>query len=169
MNRICVAIALVPVKEILTIAASGVSLIISVTALSVSLWDRRPRLMLRARKGNWYHLKPSLRRTEVIFMGMVEIFNASSRANAIREYRFWCRRKDGQWELMESGHYTNTTAGTEEAEVCNETPLTLAPYSGTQARVQAITKAPQPYEMEIRIEVEDLFGKTYRMDVVAAS
>lgn len=70
---------------------------------------------------------------------------------------------------MESGHYTNTTPGTKEAEICNETPLTLAPYSGTQARVQAITKAPQPYEMEIRIEVEDLFGKTYRMEVLAES
>jgi hypothetical protein len=156
-----------PIKDILTVAVSGVSLVISVTALSVSLWDRRPRLVLRARKGDWYHLKPNVGRANVIFMGMIEIFNASSRTNAVRDYHFWGRRKDGQWELMESGHYTNATPGTDEAEVCNETPFTLAPYSGTQARVQAITKAPQPYEMEIRIEVEDLFGKTYRMEVVA--
>jgi hypothetical protein len=102
-------------------------------------------------------------------MGMVEIYNASSRANAIRDYRFWCKRKERQWEPMESGHYTNSTPGTEEAEVCNETPLTLAPYSGTTARVQAITKAPQPYEMDVRIEVEDLFAKTYQMEVTAKS
>ena len=85
-------------------------------------------------------------------MGMIEIYNASSRTNAIRGYRFWGKRKDGQWEPLESGHYTNTTPGTEESEVCNETPLTLAPYSGGQARVQAIIKMPQPPEMDIRIE-----------------
>ena len=101
-------------------------------------------------------------------MGVIEIYNASSRTNAIRDYRFWGRRKDEQWTLLESGHYTNAK-GTPEAEICNETPLTLAPYSGTQTRVQAITKAPQPYEMEVRVEVEDLFGKTYSTEVIAKS
>ena len=102
-------------------------------------------------------------------MGMIEVYNASSRTNAIRDYRFWCRRKEGQWDLMEGEHYTNSEPETGEKEVCNGTPLTLAPYSGIQARVQAITKSPQPVEMEIRIEAEDLFGRTYRMEVLAKS
>jgi hypothetical protein len=160
--------ALTP-KDIFTIVGTVVSLVIAVTALSVSLWDRRRRLVLRARKGKWLHLKPTLHHKEVIFMGMIEIYNASSRTNAIRDYRFWCRRKDEEWQPMESEHYTNSTVGTDEAEVCNETPLTLASYSGTQARVQALTKGPQPYHMEVRIEVEDLFGKTYRVEVKVES
>jgi hypothetical protein len=70
---------------------------------------------------------------------------------------------------MESAHYTNRTSGTQEAgEVYNESPLTLAPYSGKEARVQALTKLlHQANELEIRIEVEDLFGKTYRLEVLS--
>src|SRR3989442_15851026 len=86
------------IKYFAPYVASALSLVISVTALSVSLWDRRPRLLLRARKGKWYHVKPTVSRAEVVFMGMVEIYNASSRANAIRDYRFWGRRKEGHWE-----------------------------------------------------------------------
>lgn len=101
-----------PTEEILTIAASGVSLIISVTALSVSLWDRRPRLMLRARKGDWYHLKPSLRRTEVIFMGMIEIFNAKFKGKCNPGLPFlgpkerWAMGADGERALHkhDAGH-----------------------------------------------------------------
>ena len=77
-------------------------------------------------------------------MGMVEVYNASARANAIRDYRFWYRIKGGQWQPMKSEHYTNTTPETGESEVCNETPLTVAPCSGMQIRVQAMTKAPRP-------------------------
>jgi len=54
-----------------------------------------------------------------------------------------------------------------ETWVVNATPLPLAPYSGIEAHVGAFTRVPIAHEMAIRIEVEDLFGKRYRTEVVA--
>jgi hypothetical protein len=110
---------------------------------------------------------------EVIFKGIIEIYNASSRANAIREYRFRCKLPDGKWKDMDSERYQITAFRTEigqvEPETFNETPLSLAPYSGAEVPVQAIVKMPRPYELPIIVEVEDLFGKKYRVEVTAIS
>ena len=58
----------------------------------------------------------------------------------------------------------------EEPKVYNHTPLTLAPYSGAEALVQGNIKMPrQPYEMEVKVVVEDLFGKHYLLIVKASS
>lgn len=51
----------------------------------------------------------------------------------------------------------------------NVTPLPIAPYSGAEVHVLGIVKMPQPYEVQVRIEVEDLFGKHYRIEVKAVS
>ncbi len=143
-------------------------IVISFIALFVALRDRRPLLILRARKGDWCTLKPTTDQKSVMFRGVVEIYNVSARANAIRDYEFWCKRKDANWEHMESEVY-HESVNDEVYAKNNETPLTLAPYSGIEANVLAFTKMPQPYEMLIRIEVEDLFGKRYRVQVKATS
>jgi hypothetical protein len=145
-----------------------VPIVISVTALFISLRDRRPRLTLRSRKGDWCKLTGTVNKSEVMFRGLVEVYNVSGRANAIRGYEFWGRRDSGSWEKMESELYRESAAGG-PAEKSNQTPLTLAPYSGIEVDVLAFTKMPQPYQMQVRVEVEDLFGKRYRVDVTATS
>ena len=52
-------------------------------------------------------------------------------------------------------------------EVFNPTPLPLPPYSGTEIHVEAIAQIPWPYELSVKVIVEDLFGKTYVAEVVA--
>jgi hypothetical protein len=145
-----------------------VPIVISVIALWISLRDRRPRLTLKARSGGeWYKLKPTEMRDQVAFMGIIEVYNVSSRANAIRDYRFLCKCEGG-WREMESALYSSPV-GDGSKEISNPTPFTLAPYSGAEVRVLAFTPKPQPYEMEVMIEVADLFGKTYHVIVKAVS
>jgi hypothetical protein len=146
-------------KDFLPVA----SVVISVTALFVSLRDRRPRLALRPRKGDWYKLDDSITGKELIFRGIVEAYNVSSRANAIRVYEFWCKREGGDWEKMESEFFT--VDGKDENG--NVTPFTLAPYSGAELHVIAVGKTPKPTKMQVRIRVEDLFGKHYKLEVTA--
>jgi hypothetical protein len=143
---------------------------ISIVALGYVLYDRHPRLKIKARKGDWYTLKDCSRpRYSVMFGGVVEIYNVSSRANAIREYRFLCKRAKGDWEEMESEYYFAVPLIGAASESLNRTPLILAPYAGVDAKIQAFIKKPRPVEMRVRIEVEDLFGKRYRLDVTAKS
>jgi hypothetical protein len=152
---------------------TGTPITISLTALSIVLFDLRPRLSLKSRKGNWNTLTPTMSTGEVIFKGIVEVYNASSRADAIREYHFRCKRPDGTWKDMDSERYKITAfrsgSDMDEPETFNETPLSLAPYSGAEVPVQAIVKIPRPYELPIIVEVEDLFGKKYCVEVTAIS
>jgi hypothetical protein len=152
---------------------TGTPIAISFTALSIVLFDRRPRLSLKSRKGKWYTLTPTMSSGEVIFKGIVEVYNASSRANAIRGYHFRCKLPDGTWKDMDSERYKITAfrsgSDLDEPATFNETPLSLAPYSGAEVPVQAIVKMPRPYELPIIVEVKDLFGKKYRVEVTAIS
>src|SRR6266446_5371222 len=132
--------------------------VISCIALFVALRDRRPKLSLKSRKGEWCKLKPAMSGGEIIFFGIVEVYNASARANAIRDYAFWCKRDKG-WEKMDSERYRNSQSIGALDTICNKTPLSLAPYSGEEVHVMAFFKGPQPYEIQVKIEVEDLFGK----------
>ena len=144
-------------------------IVISLVALFISLRDRRPRLTLRARKGDWCRLRPTLDSSASLFQGIIEVYNVSSRANAIRGYEFSGKRENGDWEKMESELYNNTPHEGEASEIFNQTPLTLAPYSGVEIRVQAFVKGPRPYKMHVRAEVEDLFGKRYWVEVTATA
>ena len=148
--------------------------ILSALALGYVIYDRRPHLTLKSRKGNWHtvDLGPGQNLRETRYEGIIEIYNRSSRANAIREYRFTCRDTDGTPLEMESELYSNTCAtggGVVKHEVFNQTPLPLAPYSGIEARLQAFAKMPMPDELSIDIEVEDLFGKRYSVRVIATT
>jgi hypothetical protein len=155
-----------PVLSFLKVA---VPIAISLIALWISLRDRRPRLSLKARKGEWYVFKRAIAGGEFIFMGVIEAYNSSSRANAIRGYHFRIKQDDGNWRDMDSEHYTVSDPDFGDAHVFNQTPLTLGPYAGIEVKVQAIAKTPQPHEALVRITVEDLFGKKYSVEVKATS
>jgi len=139
--------------------------VVSLAALAIVLNDRRPRLLLTARKGDWCELYEH--QGETIFQGIVEVYNTSGRANAIRSYGFLCQCPDGTWREMEWEPYLTEPTTQEEARIHNDTPLTLAPYSGTGVRVEASVKMPRPREMKVRVEVEDIFGKRYAATVLA--
>ena len=146
--------------------------ILSTTALIVVLVDRHPRIALRSKVGDWCKFRTALRGSEVIFMGVIEVYNRSSHANAIRAYGFEYRAIDGTWRPMESEQYLNkgdSTNGADGAgEIFNQTALTLAPYSAQEVRVQAIaTMGSLPSELPVRIEVEDLFGQKYKIELKA--
>lgn len=151
---------------------SVASFVLSVTALTISVRDRRPHLVVRPRKGDWAKFVVTHTDKDVMFKGVVEIYNRSSRANAIRDYAFWCKRET-RWEPMESERFKNIHQrqrdqfGEIKEKVSNVTPLALAPYSGIEAEVMAFTGLPPAHEIMIRIEVEDIFGKRYRTEVLA--
>jgi hypothetical protein len=153
-------------------AQSGPGILISGIALLVVLYDRRSRLTLRARKGEWYTLTPTMSGGEVIFQGVIEVYNRSGRSNAIRDYRFRCK-VEGKWREMESEFYRNTyrTGRPEESEpeTANRTPFALSPYSGAEILVQSIVNPPSSPELLIEIDVEDLLGKHYQVQVRAKS
>jgi hypothetical protein len=155
---------------ILPIVISFVALCGTLVALAITLWDRRPQLVLRPRRGDWCKLEPSFDRAELIFKGVVEVYNVSARANAIREYEFWGKRIDEDWEKMESELYNEYTS-VNDRKLNNLTPLTLEPYSGSPISVMAFGKMPprQPFEMEIKVRVQDLFGKWHETEVRALS
>jgi hypothetical protein len=134
---------------------------ISLIALFVPLWDRRRRLVLRPRKGAWAKVSVTQTGKDFTFKGLIEVYNLSSRSNAIRDYEFWCKR-EYSWEKMESELYRELAKG----ELYNETPLALAPYSGSEVKVMAMGKIPVA-DMSVRVEIEDLSGKRYRIELPA--
>jgi hypothetical protein len=149
---------------------STIALFFSFIALFFTFKDWRRRLLVRPRKASTYntyklHLTAQ---GEVAFLGGVEVYNLSSRSNAIRGYEFWRKKDDGKWAPMESQNYKEHS---EDGTFLNrnQTPITLAPYSGVEVRVLAFTSKPQPSEMQVRIEIEDLFGKRYRVEVKATT
>jgi hypothetical protein len=153
-------------KVIWDIAKTWVPILTAAGSLGIVIFDRRPRLKLRMRHGKWYLLKKNtVNSGEVIFIGVVEVYNVSSRANAIREYSFFCREKDDDtWKGMESEQYTSTTT----PEIFNQTPTTLQPYSGSEVKVQAIIRpARYPDELLVRVGIEDLFGHYKELEVKA--
>ena len=145
------------------------SMLISLTALYVSLSDRRPSLTLRTRKGHWCKLDDSVDQKDTIFRGIIEVYNVSSRANAIRGYEFWCKGESGDWERMESEYYQLESLVYGNDEKGNETPLTLMPYSGKEVPVIAFRRMRKPTGLQIRIQVEDLFAKHYEIEVTATA
>jgi hypothetical protein len=144
-------------------------IVMSVVALYVSLRDRRPKLLLQSRKScglNVYRLRHALT-GRIAFMGGVEVYNRSARANAIRGYAFWCKNESGEWIPMESQNY-HERSNDGSVEERNPTPVALPPYSGTEVKVMAFAEQTGANEMNVRIEIEDLFGKRYRIEVCAS-
>ena len=70
------------------VAKAVVPIIMSASALFFVLKDRHPKLEIRAKFGDWYKLKVTLAGAEIMFQGVIEVYNRSSRANAVRGYGF---------------------------------------------------------------------------------
>jgi len=155
------------------VAAATIPIVFSFITLCIVFYDRRPRLKLAARKGNgWYTLQriSSVRGSEVKFAGVVEIYNSSARANAIKSYAFYYKAADGKWQHMDSERYEDSPPDGTGPFVYNSTPLTVAPYSGEEWRVMAFFRTSiQPYELRIKVEVVDLFDKRSYVEVTAYS
>jgi hypothetical protein len=104
---------------------------------------------------------------QVAFVGGIEIYNRSGRANAVRGYRFWRKGEAGEWIAMESQNYKESSEDKTYLHR-NLTPVTLSPYSGVEVKVLAFTTAKPVESMDIRVEVEDLFEKQYYLEVTAS-
>jgi hypothetical protein len=147
---------------------SSIALMVSITGAAINLYDRRPRLQVRERRGDWCVLQQG---TDIMFAGVIEAYNLSNRATAIQDYFFWEQTANGEWHVMESEYYQEpeTQGGqpTGVEHVSNRTPLTIAPYSGAELRLRAFTSLSQPRELRVRVEVEDIFGKRHRVEVIA--
>lgn len=141
--------------------------VVSLIALWIVLKDRRAQLVLKDRKGKWFTLYESLDRTETVFQGIVEVYNVSARANVIRSYSFLYETSDGTWREMEWEPYKTDPDSGGNTMLHNDTPLTLAPYSGTGVNVEAFAKIPRPKQMRVRIEIEDVFEKRHSIVVTA--
>jgi len=140
---------------------------VSATALAFVLHDRRAHLYLKEKRGKWCELDRNyLNKTEVIFTGIVEIYNASSRANAVREYQFFRHVSGDEWIPMDSEQYNGEQVTGRTPDIFNQTALTLAPFSATELKVQAFAKMDkQPHEMTVKIVIEDLFENSYSLKV----
>jgi hypothetical protein len=155
-------------RMVLDVAKAVVPIVISLVALFFVLNDRRAKLDVRSKRGDWYKLITS--GSEVMFQAVIEVYNRSSRSNAIRGYGFEYKDIDGKWKAMESEQYTNKSPdgdGTRD-QVYNRTALAISPYSGVEAWVQALVRSAPPKEgWRVRITVEDLFGKQHKTEVNA--
>jgi hypothetical protein len=146
---------------------------ISLTALFVALHDRRPRLDLRARKGDWCKIQQSTGHLGdgVMFVGIIEVYNVSARSNAIRKYEFWCMNEHDKWETIESEYFTEYERSDPNEKVLkqlsNPTGLTLPPFSAGEVRLMGFSKGRKPKNMQVKIEIEDMFGKRYKLQVEA--
>jgi hypothetical protein len=150
-----------------------ISALLSLVALYVVLLDRRPNLSLQAKKGQWIVVSKATPGGWLV-EGIIEAYNVSSRANTIREYLLSVKGDDGNWVPLECEQYTLvTTSDRDEAPprtetTRNETPLVLPPYSGIIVPIAAVTGQMKRPEL-VRVEVMDLFGKRYSLEVPSSS
>jgi hypothetical protein len=155
------------------ITSTTVPIALSCISLGLVLHDRRPRLRIQGRKGLWYLLQEvsTVRGRELKFSGVIEIYNSSSRANTIRSYTLFYKDNDGGWIQMESERYEDGEPDHTGPFIYNSTPLTVAPYSGIEWRVMSFIIQPRerPKSLQVRIEIEDLFGKISSVEVTAYS
>lgn len=70
--------------------------IISLLSLGIVIYDRRVKLRMRVREGKWIVQEP-----DKIF-GVIEVYNSSTRANAISAYRYAVRNSEGKWVDIKS-------------------------------------------------------------------
>jgi hypothetical protein len=151
---------------------AGVPTILSLISIYLVLKDRRPRLILRTRKGDWYRIEQGCvgaKQTRwIVFRGVIEIYNASGRANAVREYRIKAKTHGGWREMGSDSGIDNPTDGS-DVFISNRTPLIIPPYSGVEANVIGLLslKECEFKDMPIIVEVEDLFGKGFSIAVDA--
>lgn len=148
---------------------SVLALLFSIASFAYVNYDRRVKLLLRPRKGDWCVLDRATNGRETIFRGIIEIYNQSSRANAVRGYRFWIDN-NGVYEDLES-EMVSIADEQDTSELFNVTPLPIAAYTGTEARIYAVVKGVHGLpgnHLAVTVQIEDIHGKRYTA-VVRAS
>lgn|GEM_PF-6819887 len=162
-------------SSIFSVFIALVAVAISAVSLGYVLYDRRSKVVLRARKGDWYVLDPALKQNETLLRGVVEIYNHSARPNTVCGYRFWIDNnglhEDLESEMVEIVEQPeNAESSGAEPTAFNVTPLLLAPYSGVEARIHAIIKGKHVLSLDhlpVTVEIEDVFGKRSNITVQA--
>jgi hypothetical protein len=156
---------------------SVVALLFSIASFAYVNYDRRVKLLLRPRKGDWCVLDRATNGRETIFRGIIEVYNQSSRPNAIRGYHFWVDNngihEDLESEMVQIGEQRVALEADEReaSELFNVTPLSIPAYSGIEARIHAMVKGTHTLlgnHLPITVEIEDVHGKRYTAQVKAS-
>jgi hypothetical protein len=156
---------------------SILALLFSVASFAYVNYDRRVKLLLRPRKGDWCVLDRASNGRETIFRGIIEAYNHSSRPNAIRGYRFWIDNngvhEDLESEMAAIGERNIPPLPDEQetSELFNVTPLPIPAYTGVEVRLYAIIKSVHTLlgdHLPITVEIEDIHGKHYTANVKAS-
>ncbi len=162
-------------SSIFSVFIALLAVAISAMSLGYVLYDRRSKVVLRARKGDWYVLDPALKQNETLFRGVIEIYNHSARPNTVCGYRFWIDNnglhENLESEMVEIGEQAeNVDSSGAEPTAFNVTPLLLAPYAGVEARIHAIIKGKHVLlldDLPVTVEIEDVFGRRSKITVKA--
>lgn len=156
---------------------SVLALLFSIASFAYVNYDRRVKLLLRPRKGDWCVLDRATNARETIFRGIIEAYNHSSRPNAIRGYRFWIDNngvhEDLESEMVGIGEQNDSPLPDEQetSELFNVTPLPIPAYTGVEVRIHAIVKGVHALpgnHLPINVEIEDIHGKRYTAVVKAS-
>jgi len=156
---------------------SVLALFFSIASFAYVNYDRRVKLLLRAREGDWCVLDRATNGRETIFQGIIEVYNHSSRPNAICAYRFWIDNngihEDLESEMASISERNDGLApdGQETSNLFNVTPLPIPAYTGVEARIYAIVKGVHTLpgnHLPITVEIEDIHGKRYAAQVNAS-
>jgi hypothetical protein len=156
---------------------SVLALLFSIASFAYVNYDRRVKLLLSARKGDWCVLDRDTNGRETIFQGIIEVYNHSSRPNAICGYRFWIDNngihEDLESEMASISERNDGLApdGQETSNLFNVTPLPIPAYTGVEARIYAIVKRVHTLpgnHLPITVEIEDIHGKRYAAQVNAS-
>ena len=156
---------------------SVLALLFSTASFVYVNYDRRVKLLLQPRKGNWCVLDRATNGRETIFQGIIEVYNHSARPNTICGYRYWIDN-NGVHEKLESemvsiGEPIDPSLPDEEEtkEWFNVTPLSIPAYTGVEARIYAMVKGTHYLNgdyLPITVEIEDIHGKRYTAVVNAS-
>jgi hypothetical protein len=156
---------------------SVLALLFSIASFAYVNYDRRVKLLLRPRKGDWCVLDRNTNGRETIFRGIIEIYNHSSRPNAVCGYRFWIDnngvREELESEMAYIGERSSPPAPDEQetSELFNVTPLPIPAYTGTEARIYATVKGVHTLpgnHLPVTVEIEDIHRKRYKAVVQAS-
>jgi hypothetical protein len=156
---------------------SVLALLFSIASFAYVNYDRRIKLLLQPRKGDWCVLDRATNGRETVFQGIVEIYNHSSRPNVVRSYRFWIDnngvREDLDSEMASIGEQSLPPSPDEQekSELFNVTPLSIPAYTGTEARIYAMVRGVHMLpgdRLPITVEIEDIHGKRYTAEVHAS-
>ena len=113
--------------------------------------DRRAKLILKVKSGAWS------RSTSLFFATTLIVFNPSSRANCIQEYRLKVRTLEGDYL-----EFPTEALSTDNGPI-NPLPLSIPSATGVEFQVGTVEADMNrlPLDMEIIFELQDIYGEWY--------